>query len=78
MSKNPLDQEKLDLVFLREKILHLKLAAWDGMESFSRTPLDHLKHTGHKSIEAGLLWILKDYARQIKGLTEAHIKKYPD
>jgi hypothetical protein len=37
-----------------------------------------LKHTGHKSIEAGLLYATKDHVKKLNSLVKAHIKKYPD
>jgi hypothetical protein len=37
-----------------------------------------LKHSGHKSVEAGLLYATKDHVKKLNNLVKAHIKKYPD
>ncbi len=78
MSQNPTDQEKTDLETLKQNIQKTKVDSFEYMESFLNMPEDHLKHTGHKSIEAGVIYALKEGVKKYRKLIENHLRKYPD
>lgn len=39
---------------------------------------DELKHSGHKSIEAALVYTAKEHVKRLHKMIKEHIKKYPD
>lgn len=78
MSQQPNEQEKKDLEILKAEIQKEKLSCYDYCVSILRWPDDQLKHTGHKSKEAAVLWSVQNSQKKIEKLTQAHIRKYPD
>jgi hypothetical protein len=69
-------KEQADLNVMKAAIEKLKLSCYDGQLALSRIPQEELKHTGHKSVEEGLLYRLKSTQREIETLEAAHILKY--
>lgn len=71
-------QEQADLDALKIAIAKFKLDCYDGQWALTRLTPEQLGHSGYKSIAEGLLYRVQSTQREIKRLTDAHIRKYPD
>ncbi len=72
------DQEKQDLLAMKEFILKKKESTYDYMKSFLTLDAERLSHTGYKTVEQALRMSMESAEKTIKGLMAAHIRKYPD
>lgn len=63
---------------MKAEIVEIKVAAFDYMRYLSQLREEDLRHTGHKSIEAGMAYAYRDAQNKINKLHAAHLKKYPD
>jgi hypothetical protein len=67
-----------DLAEFKTKQTDLKCNCFDRCTDFLRMSPEHLVHTGHKTIEAGMVWTVKSYQKDIDKLLTNFLKKYPD
>ena len=72
------EQEKLDLMAMKEKILKKKENTYDYMKSFLRMRVDELSHTGYPTIGSALEMILTRSEKEIEKIHHEFLKKYPD
>jgi hypothetical protein len=72
----PAEQADLD------KLHAAQAKEYENFSSLCRSYLElseeMLKHTGHKSIEAALLYAATNHRKKIWALAAAHVRKWPD
>lgn len=71
------EQEK-DLLDVRDSVKAVKITTFEYMSHLMTLNPEQLKHTGHKTIEAGLLFSMRFGIDRIKAQNAAYFKKYPD
>lgn len=72
------EQESKDLELMKSEIKTLKISCFDHCVMLSHLDPVSITHTGHKSVEAGIVWTVRKYMKDIQAKTSAHIRKYPD
>ena len=71
-------EEQADVDALKAKHIKIKLSAFDMMHEFTRMSPESLVHTGHKTVEAALLYTMKEALKSVKKEGADFIKKWPD
>lgn len=72
------EQEYKDLEEMKDKVKQKKISAMDYAISVLRYTETDLKHSGHKTVEGMLRYIVQDCQKTCDKLTKDYIKKYPD
>ncbi len=72
------EQEQKDLDILHEEQAKERRSFSSLQLSYLDMDETMLKHSGHKSVEAALLYGARDHRKKLNKLVANHIKKYPD
>lgn len=63
---------------LKKRIDEAKIRCFNYMTHVSGMKPDGLKNSGHKSVEAGIVWAFQHYHKSIVKMSDEFLKKYPD
>lgn len=70
--------EEEALVTLREAIAQAKISAFEYALHCSKLTAEELGYCGHKTVEAAILYAIRDGEKSVNKLTAAHLKRFPD
>ena len=71
-------KEMMEAEELKKRIDEAKILCFNYMIHVSGMKPDDLKNSGHKSIEAGIVWAFQHYHKRIVKMSDEFLKKYPD